>query len=300
MNKYYVVALSCMVGHGLQCMEIEQVNDWKAKQYARNSELQYRAGMGALANIPLKGTERVMDIGSGDGRITANIADKVPNGSVLGIDISPNMIQHARDTHKRDNLSFDLQNIARSKNDDELKKQFGAIKKFDLITAFSSLSWVKDQQQAFTNIARLLISHDGMFRAGLAHEDSPYLRARFGMSEHPKWKQFFVNYEIPYYPSNEDKVRKMLAEANFFVVNVSKRSIPQTFATRQDFINWMSVIPAQLDRIPEDRHQEFLDDIVTEYLKEVPAKDDGSIDVAIGALVVHAATYIGIGNILSI
>ena len=287
MNKYHMLALSCVVGHAVHCMEVVKQNDWKPEKYERNSELQYRAAMGALSRIEFKGNERVLDIGSGDGRATAEIAKKVPQGFVLGIDTSPNMIKHACENHKQNNLSFELQDIAKSKYSYELAEQFDMLYGYNIITAFSSLSWVKDQQQAFANIARLLACQ-GKFRAGLAHEDSPYLRARFAMLKHDTWKDFFVDYAIPYYPSNEEKVEAMLKKAGFNKTTVSKVNVPQKFATREDFINWMGAIPAQLDRIPQDRHQEFLNDIVDEYLKEVPVKEDGSIEVAIGALGVHA------------
>ena len=41
--------------------------------------------------LALKGNERVFDIGCGDGKVTAEIAKQLPNGSVLGIDKSEEM-----------------------------------------------------------------------------------------------------------------------------------------------------------------------------------------------------------------
>lgn len=288
-NKYHVLALSCVVGHAAYSMEVVKQNDWKAEQYKRNSELQYRAAMGALSRIEFKGNELVLDIGCGDGRVTEKIAEKT-KGLVLGIDISPDMIKHAQENHKKENLSFELQDISKSKYPYELMQQFGELNKFNIITAFSSLSWIKDQQQAFTNIARMLVAHKGMLRAGLAHEDSCYLRARFAMHKHDTWKDFFVDYEVPYYPSNEEKVRNLLKVAGLKEVSVSKIEVPQSFVTRDKFIDWMKAIPAQLDRIPQERHDEFLNDIVDEYIKEVPLKENGSIELVIGALAVLAET----------
>jgi SAM-dependent methyltransferase len=48
-----------------------------------------------LALLRLKGSERVLDIGCGDGRITAEIAARVPQGSVIGVDSSHDMIAFA-------------------------------------------------------------------------------------------------------------------------------------------------------------------------------------------------------------
>ena len=280
---------SCML---ILCMLIYTVNgmekDWNAHKYSKNSDLQYNAAMRGLSNIEFKGNEKVIDIGCGDGKVTAKIAKLVPQGSVIGVDKSENQIKHAQNNHRLGNLSFDVMDIS-----DEMRCPFTGIPyhgfdhQFNLVTAFSSLSWIKDQPQAFKNIA-FLLAYEGKLRAGLAHEDSPYLRARFGMCMQDKWKQFFIDYEIPFYPSNEKKVREMLEIAGLKEELIAKIEAPHMFKNRQEFIDWMSAIPAQIDRIPQERHEEFFNDIIDEYLKEVPQEEDGSIKVSISALAVRA------------
>jgi len=43
---------------------------------------------GAGGRLRLKGTERILDLGCGDGKVTAELAARVPHGSTLGIDTS--------------------------------------------------------------------------------------------------------------------------------------------------------------------------------------------------------------------
>lgn len=289
MNKSFVIILNFVLIHAVYGMnEVAEKKDWNPEKYKLNSDLQFRAGMAMLAQIQFRGNETVLDIGCGDGRLTVEIAKRVPKGFVLGIDISPKMVKYAAETHtEHKNVIFKLQDISVIEGISELRDIFKPRWNFDVITAFSSWSWIRDQRRAFLNVFKLL-SAMGEFRAGLAHEESPYIYARQKMLTHDKWKNFFVNYEIPYYPSNEEKTKKLLEEACLVPVEVRKVGVPRIFETRQQFINWMSAIPAQIDRIPEDRQQEFLDDTVTEYLKEMPADEKGTIRVAIGALVVHA------------
>jgi trans-aconitate methyltransferase len=45
-------------------------------------------------------------VGCGDGKITAEIADRLPEGSVLGVDPSTDMIAFAREHFRRKNLDF--------------------------------------------------------------------------------------------------------------------------------------------------------------------------------------------------
>jgi trans-aconitate 2-methyltransferase len=283
-NKYHALAL-CMLTHSVNGME--KKNDWDAEKYQRNSELQFNAAMRVLSNIEFKGDEKVLDIGCGDGRVTAEIAKKVPYGSVKGIDKSQEMVRYARSTHQQSNLGFDALDISDIKYPYQVVGEHGYHNAYNLVTAFSSLSWVKDQQEAFKNIAFLLV-YRGKVRAGLAHEDSAYLRARFSMQTHDKWKEFFIDYEIPFYPANEEKIRAWLKTARLTEELVEKKEVPHLFKNRQEFINWMSAIPAQIDRIPEERHEEFFNDIIDEYFKEVPQEEDGSIKLSISALVVRA------------
>jgi trans-aconitate 2-methyltransferase len=49
-----------------------------------------------IAKLDLLGFERVIDIGCGDGKVTAAIASTMPNGTVTGIDSSPEMIGFAQ------------------------------------------------------------------------------------------------------------------------------------------------------------------------------------------------------------
>lgn len=54
----------------------------------------------ALALLELSGDEHVLDIGCGDGRISARIATQmVPRGSVCGTDASASMVAFARQRH---------------------------------------------------------------------------------------------------------------------------------------------------------------------------------------------------------
>jgi trans-aconitate methyltransferase len=45
-----------------------------------------------LALLDLKGAEQILDIGCGNGKIRAEIAARVPKGSVVGVDPSREMI----------------------------------------------------------------------------------------------------------------------------------------------------------------------------------------------------------------
>ena len=49
-----------------------------------------------IARLNLRGDEHILDVGCGDGKVTAEIARAVPRGSVTGVDASPEMIEFAQ------------------------------------------------------------------------------------------------------------------------------------------------------------------------------------------------------------
>lgn len=68
---------------------------WDPEVYAKSSTAQQKWAQELLSKISIRGNEKILDIGCGDGKITAEIALLVPEGSV-GIDNSSEMISFAQ------------------------------------------------------------------------------------------------------------------------------------------------------------------------------------------------------------
>jgi trans-aconitate 2-methyltransferase len=279
MNKKYLAALLLVVGP-VAAMEKEVVvnpNSWDAEKYKANSSRQYAAAMNVLSRIKFNETDHVLDVGCGDGKITREIANRVPRGIVKGIDGSSNMVNAAsKDYADVKNLLFEHANIV----------NYSSEHKFNYVFAFASFSWIKEQQEALINIANVL-KPGGTFTSGIANEESPYLKVRYGIMKTDKWKDYFVDYEVPYYPSNEDKIKKLCENAGFTAVTVEKKATSYPMA-REKVIGFMQALPVQIDKIPKERQEEFLNDIIDDYIKIVPQKEEGIIDLPISGLVLIA------------
>jgi trans-aconitate 2-methyltransferase len=70
--------------------------DWDAATYDRISEPQLQWATEQLDRLELSGDETVLDAGCGSGRVTALLADRVPEGHVYAVDVAPSMAEHAR------------------------------------------------------------------------------------------------------------------------------------------------------------------------------------------------------------
>lgn len=69
---------------------------WDAKDYAKNSQNQFRWAKELIPKLKLKGNEALLDIGCGDGKITVELAKCLPYGRAVGIDSSAGMINLAQ------------------------------------------------------------------------------------------------------------------------------------------------------------------------------------------------------------
>src|SRR5688500_14586566 len=75
---------------------IERMREWNAEVYHRVSDPQVRWGLPVLARLPLDGSELVIDVGCGTGRLTEKLVERLPRGQVVAIDLSVSMLAAAR------------------------------------------------------------------------------------------------------------------------------------------------------------------------------------------------------------
>ena len=126
---------------------------WDPEDYERHSAQQQHWARELVAKLQLAGDESVLDIGCGDGKVTAEIASRVPEGRVLGIDSSADMVRRAGALHSpvHPNLRFEVGNASHLEYDG----------KFSVVFSNAALHWVSDQRPVLRGIARSLRARAG-------------------------------------------------------------------------------------------------------------------------------------------
>src|ERR1041385_3111436 len=98
----------------LQCLRMTATTvQWNAADYAANSTAQQSWARELIAGLHLRGDERVLDVGCGDGKVTAELDGAVSRGSVTGVDASEAMIGFAQKTFAMPNLEFQVMDARR-------------------------------------------------------------------------------------------------------------------------------------------------------------------------------------------
>ena len=124
------------------------MTDWSGEDYAKISGLQRTMIEEAKAGLALGESDRVLDVGCGDGYLTRAIAHMVPRGYAAGVDPSRRMIATA---HAAQAPTGAGPWFVRA---DARLLPFGAC--FDLVVSFNALHWVPEQTQALRQIAAVL------------------------------------------------------------------------------------------------------------------------------------------------
>jgi trans-aconitate 2-methyltransferase len=124
-------------------MPDSQDSDWQAEQYGKINSLQEWLASRALSKLWVRGDERVLDVGCGDGRVTESLLDRLQDGSLVGVDPSASMVEAAR------------QRLAGSgravvKLGEAATLDYHA--EFDLVVSFNALHWELRWRQALHRI----------------------------------------------------------------------------------------------------------------------------------------------------
>jgi trans-aconitate 2-methyltransferase len=67
---------------------IKMTHEFDGEKYESASSHQKEWGTKLIKELDLRGTERILDLGCGDGTLTVELSKLVPRGKVVGIDAS--------------------------------------------------------------------------------------------------------------------------------------------------------------------------------------------------------------------
>jgi trans-aconitate 2-methyltransferase len=114
-------------------------SDWKAEQYGKINSLQEWLASRALSGLRIRGNERVLDVGCGDGRVTESVLERLEHGSLVGVDPSVSMVEAAR---RR------LAGSGRAVAELGEAATLDYHAEFDLVVSFNALHWELRWRQA--------------------------------------------------------------------------------------------------------------------------------------------------------
>ena len=210
------------------------MREWNADSYHKVSTPQVDWGTVTLARLPLDGDELVLDVGCGTGRLTEKLLERLPNGRVVGIDLSANMLNVAGEFLRSrfgGQIHLVLADAAR------LPVREAA----DAVFSTATFHWVRDHAQLFRSLlaalkpgGRLVAQCGGGANLARLHERAAALM------ESPRFAPYFTSWEEPWEFADADTTARRLEHAGFENIKTSLVPAPvqqpdasayQTFVT---------------------------------------------------------------------
>lgn len=239
--------------------------EFDGKKYERASTHQKEWGQKLLKELNLSGSERILDLGCGDGALTARLADLVPRGSVLGIDGSRGMIAAATE-HRRDNLRFELLDI----NDLAFEEEF------DIIFSNATLHWIQNHEALLENVYRAL-KPGGLLRLNFAGDGncSHFFEVIRRAISDPLFKRHFSQFSWPWYMPAIEEYTTLIDRHPFREARVWGENADRYFADEKALIAWLdqpSLVPF-IACVAEEEKAPFRDWVIAEMLRQTRQED---------------------------
>lgn len=236
------------------------MTEWDAAAYAKMSGLQKAMAAQVLALLELRGDERVLDVGCGEGKITALIAARVPHGEVLGVDPSRDMIAFASSHFGPDtqsNLRFEVADA----------RALAFTDAFDLVVSFNALHWVPDHDSALRSIrAALKPGGRAQLRMVTAGPRQSLESVVEDVRQSPRWQRYFTGFSDPYLRLTPEQYVAAAGRNGLRAVRVRTRDETWDFESRIAFYTFCAVgLVAWTQRLPEAERTAFVDDVLDRY-----------------------------------
>jgi trans-aconitate methyltransferase len=204
--------------------------------------------------LQLRGDEVVLDAGCGTGRLTAELLEALPQGRVVGIDLSRNMLHSAREHLGQFGSRVSLVAC------DLLRLPFEQA--FDGIVSTAAFHWVLDHDQLFANLRRALVPGGWLEAQCGGGPNLVRLRGRANaLAATPKFAAFFEGFREPWLYEDAAGAAQTLRRAGFVDVETSTEAAPTVLEDAPHYKEFVRniMMHGHLENIPaENDREEFI------------------------------------------
>lgn len=239
--------------------------EFDGEKYKKASKHQQEWGNRLIGELSLNGDENILDLGCGDGSLTEQLSQLVPDGSVLGIDASAGMIETAR-KRVRDNLVFTQMDI----NTIHFRNVF------DVVFSNATLHWIKDHKKLLKKTVTAL-KEGGMILWDFAGDGncSNFYGVIREKIRNEKYKPYFNGFEWPWYMPAKTEYEKIIAASGFGRYEITEENRDRYFSNPDEMIKWIdqpSIVPF-MEVIPNKLKSAFREDVINSMLEKTLQPD---------------------------
>lgn len=239
--------------------------DWDARSYDRLSVPQQEWGETTMRHLELAGDETLVDAGCGTGRLTERLLERLPRGRVVALDHSIRMLQVAM-TNLRPRFAGRVWFV---RADAAAMPLCGAA---DVVFSTATFHWILDHDRLFRSLYAALAPGGRLVAQCGGGPNLARLIARMSsLAAEPLYAPFFEGWRDPWLFEEAGPAALRLRAAGFDDVETSAHPAPVTFATREEFEDFIACVCTRhhLARLPAAEQQPFVS-----RLAALAARDD--------------------------
>lgn len=220
------------------------MSDWDAQRYHRVSDPQVSWGRRVVERLAPAPGERVLDLGCGTGRLTAEIAAGAPGVVVVGVDRSTAMLNVNGGPPRRMRVQADGTALP-------------FLPAFDAVFSNATLHWILDHDAVFRNVRDVLVP-GGRFVAQCGGEGNlrALLDRAHALMTSPPFADRFRGWADPWQFAGARTTRARLARAGFVELDVWIEPAPTPLRTPDAYAEFVECVCIRhhLERLtPRDR-----------------------------------------------
>jgi len=245
----------------------QSTREWNATAYHRLSGPQVSWGKRVLGRLRLRGNELVLDAGCGTGRLTVELLEALPEGRVVGVDLSENMLRSARE-HLAGSaarvrlLACDLSHLP-----------FESC--FDGIVSTAAFHWVLDHDRLFDGLCRALLPGGWLEAQCGGGPNIARLRKRANaLAAQPLFAPYFVGFCEPWLFQDREEAAQALLRAGFVDVETSVEPALTVLDGPEQYSEFVRniILHRHLERLPrQGEREEFIATLTEQAAADNPA-----------------------------
>jgi trans-aconitate 2-methyltransferase len=231
------------------------VSDWDATTYDRISAPQQAWAAEQLDRLALAGNEVVLDAGCGSGKITAELARRVPRGRVYAVDAAPSMVSHTARTLALGHhsgavvLCQDLTELALPEP-------------VDVIFSNATFHWIPDHDALFAALHRNLKPGGRLLaQCGGRGNIDGFRRVSEDVATEEPFAPYFADWRKPWNYATAEETEDRLARAGFSAVSCWLEDRPTEPAEPRAFVTTVCLV-RHLDPLPVELREPFVDRVM--------------------------------------
>jgi trans-aconitate 2-methyltransferase len=229
--------------------------EWNAASYDRQSDPQLAMARDVIDRLDLRADERVLDAGCGTGRVTEELVQRVPDGTVIAVDGSQAMVEQAMER-----LGDDVEAFAQ----DLLELQLD--EPVDAILSTATFHWIADHERLFQRLYEALRPGGRISAQCGGAGNIANVQAAIDAVDHPALR----GWAGPWNYATPEETKQRLEAAGFSDVWTWLQPWPVDPPDPREYFATV-ILGSHLERLPLDEQMPFVDDVLAQMGQPVRA-----------------------------